>query len=109
MSSAPFVRGSETSRAAADSVVDEVRSMKETIYDLMAAAGAHGMTCSQVEQIMTHRQHQSISARIRGLVLDGRIADSGRKRPGASGRNQRVYVVASESPQGALFAPDELS
>jgi hypothetical protein len=70
--------------------------MKTIAFAMIDGQGSSGMTCSEVEEV-TGWCHQSASARLRELVLDERIVDSGRRRPGASGRSQRVYVNAEEA------------
>ena len=52
-----------------------------------------GLTCDQVEQVLSER-HQSVSARIRELVIAGRIYDSGERRATRSGKEARVYRVS---------------
>lgn len=52
-----------------------------------------GATCDEVE-LQTGQKHQSASARIRELVLLGRVQDSGARRPTRSGRRAVVWVVA---------------
>jgi hypothetical protein len=92
MRSHPYVKGSDTSEAAAASLPDQA-PLKEQIVKLIARAYVRGVTCSEIELLIPHKSHQSLSARIRELVLDGAIYDSGDRRPGSSGRSQRVYQL----------------
>ena len=86
---APYVKGSETSKAAAESIKESTSSIRAKIYALIAASD-FGMTCDEVEA-KTNLLHQTASARVRELVLQKRIADSGAKRKTRSGRGAVVY------------------
>lgn len=95
----PHQRGSETSRAAAVSVKEAVPSMKQTVLDAIIFAGPPGATCDELERVLGMK-HQTVSARIRGLFIDGRIEDKGYKRNTSSGRKAVAWVAR---PQGRLF------
>jgi len=58
----------------------------ELIFDLMSIEPC---TCWEIEK-ETGLKHQTASARIRGLVLEGRLVDSGEKRPTESGRCKAI-------------------
>ena len=96
MSGAPFVAGSDTSKKAAGEVQGRV-VLQRQVFKLVEAAGIAGLTCSQVELAIPQKTHQSLSARLRELVLDGKIIDSGERRQGHSGRTQRVYILKPSS------------
>lgn len=99
---APYVPGSSTSKEAAYSVDAHVKVDKAQIFELVRQAGEHGLTCSEAIAA-TGGLHQSVSARIRGLVIDGLIVDSREKRPCVrSGRNHRVYVLAPDEHEPQL-------
>lgn len=102
MSGRYFVRGSDTSEAAAFAV-DDLGPLEAEVAGLIHRAGEHGMTCSEVEEAIPYKTHQSLSARIKGLVDKDRVVDSGQRRKGASGRLQRVYVTAPEPGQQSLL------
>ena len=88
----PHVKGSDTSRAAANSVAMDARHLRAVVFNHILGSGTVGMTCDQVEETMNGR-HQTISARIRELRNEGRIVDSGRRRPTRSGRSAIVYLA----------------
>jgi hypothetical protein len=90
--SPPHVKGSDTSRAAADSVALDAKHLRAVVFNHILGSGEVGMTCDQVEQIMNGR-HQTISARIKELRNEGRIVDSGQRRPTRSGRSAIVYLA----------------
>ncbi len=72
VSDPPFVRGSETSEAAAASMKPRAAAIRERVYGVIVGAGAAGATCDEVEELLGLR-HQTASARVRELVLAGRI------------------------------------
>ena len=86
---APYVRGSDTSRDAAWSVEGRLGADAQRVYEAIEKS-SDGMTCDEVEESLEMR-HQTASARIKGLRDVGRIIDSGRRRPTRSGRNAAVY------------------
>ena len=85
-----YVRGSDTSRAAARKINPSSLRGKVLLY--VQACGKAGATCDQCEVAMGGR-HQTISARLRELVLMGFVEDTGRRRPTRSGHMAAVYVV----------------
>jgi hypothetical protein len=97
----PSVRGSDTSEAAAESVKHDAQHLRAACYVHVLASGDVGVTCDEVEVIMEGR-HQTISPRIRELVSEGRIIDSGRRRKTRSGRNAAVYIATVNAPQGLV-------
>jgi hypothetical protein len=88
----PHVKGSDTSRAAAESVAFDAKHLRAVVFNHILGSGSVGMTCDRVEEIMDGR-HQTISARIRELRNEGRIVDSGQRRPTRSGRQAIVYLA----------------
>lgn len=88
----PFVRGSSTSEAAADSMTNASGKIRRQVLEHIVALGPHGATCDEIEDALDLR-HQTASARVRELALLSRILDSGRKRPTRSGRNAVVWVA----------------
>jgi hypothetical protein len=88
----PHVAGSDTSRAAAESLRPHLAGLNARVYAAVESAGEDGRTCDEVEVLMDGR-HQTISSRIRHLVQIGCLVDSGRRRRTRSGRTARVYVV----------------
>ena len=85
-----FVAGSDTSEQAADSIRPTRAGMKMTVWRAVYDA-PDGLTCDECE-VITELVHQTCSARIRELVLDGFVYDSGRRRPTRSGRSARIYL-----------------
>jgi hypothetical protein len=95
----PSVAGSETSRAAAESMVPCVAKIREMVrLQIVIMSQFQGATCDEIE-VHLALSHQTASARIRELYLGGHIdyrrnADGTLvKRKTRSGRNAQVYVV----------------
>lgn len=98
----PHVRGSDTSREAAESIIDNARQLRAVVFSCVLSCGEIGVTCDQVEVVMSGR-HQTISARIRELVNEGRIIDTGERRPTRSGRGARIYIATCNAPQDLVI------
>lgn len=95
-----YVPDSDTSIGAADSLTDiTVATLRGKIYALIEGFGASGATCDEVETYLGLR-HQTASARIRELVLIGKIFDTGWRRLTRSGRKARIYYVRRASFNG---------
>jgi len=85
-----FVRDSDTSREAADSVEQHV---SELCGRVLAVIGrSDGATCDEVEATLDLR-HQTASARIREMFLAGKIRDGCERRLTRSGRRATVWVL----------------
>lgn len=85
------VRHNDTSHAAARSMDNTAGSIRDRVYAAIKANGQIGVTSDYLEETMG--RHQTISARVRELVLLGKIRDSGQRRKTRSGRSARVYVA----------------
>jgi predicted transcriptional regulator len=91
---AKYVRGSDTSEAAAMSLQSILPSMSAQVLETLEEAGSHGATCDEVEVELGMR-HQTASARIKGLVDNGLAVDSGMRRRTRSGRKATVWLASS--------------
>jgi predicted Rossmann fold nucleotide-binding protein DprA/Smf involved in DNA uptake len=85
----PYVKGSDTSRSAAESMQRPAETIRA---DVLAYIREGAATCDEVE-VGLGLSHQTIGPRIRELVLMGKVRDSGSRRPTRSGRSARVFVV----------------
>ena len=70
-----------------------ISSVKTKALLLIRAAGPMGMTADAVE-LTLGLSHQSVSARIRELVIEGKIQIALARRITSNGRSARVYVAA---------------
>lgn len=91
----PFVRGSDTSEAASRDVAGRADTLRARCLELVKSANKLGRTCDELEQ-MTGERHQTISARVRELVLAEKIMDSGARRKTSSGSSARIYVFVQD-------------
>lgn len=82
----------DSSRRAAEEIAVEAPALREKIWRHIAALGDAGATCDEVEVTLNMR-HQTASARIRELVLAGRLIDNNERRRTRSKRWANVYVV----------------
>jgi len=90
----PYVQGSATSKAAADSQglkaqVDEARVLAH-----LQACGGIGATDDEVE-LALGMLHQTASARRRGLVLKDFVVNSGYTRATRTGCHATVWITAA--------------
>ena len=88
-----FVSGSDTSKAAAESMRKSAGSIRLLILSHLTIMRDVGATCDQIERALGLR-HQTASARLRELAMQRRIVDSGERRIASSGRKAAVWRVA---------------
>ena len=77
----------ETSKEAAQSV--NATSLEQIVLDVIKRY-PHGCISQDVEFQLAQYRSSSITPRYNQLIKKGLIVDTGEKRPGFSGRNQRV-------------------
>jgi hypothetical protein len=87
----PFVRGSDTSQAAADRIAAAAGNLRRFVLETLRSI-PDGATCDQIE-VECLMRHQTASARLRELFLDEFIFDTGERRETRSGRTARVYQL----------------
>ena len=93
----PFVRGSDTSEDAAKSMKHIAPSDEARVYALFEKAGSYGVTDKEIE-LALGMIHESASARRNGLVLKGKVKNSGDKRRSPSGRKVTVWILGKGVP-----------
>ena len=79
----------DTSIAAAHSMREAADSIRKRVFERISET-KYGMTCDEIEVALDLR-HQTASARLRELVLQGRLVDSKVRRLTRSGRWAVVY------------------
>ena len=79
----------DTSREAGLQV--DTTASERAVYALVVAAGAHGITNSEVARRLNKPIHAT-SGRWIALMEKGLVVDSGRRRKNPNGRNERVMV-----------------
>ena len=77
----------ETSKEAAQSV--DVTKLEQIVLDVIKRY-PNGCISQDVEFVLPEYRSSSITPRYNQLIKKGLIVDTGEKRPGFSGRNQRV-------------------
>jgi len=82
--------GTDTSIAASEQIVERAGTDAERIYNILIKTP---MTCEEIEQA-TGLRHQTASARIRGLAIQGRVRDSGVRRKTVTGRAASVWMTS---------------
>jgi hypothetical protein len=95
VSGIPFVRGSDTSKAAAASIEGHVKTLESQVFDLVRQAGDRGLTDDELE-VLTALSHQTVSARRRTLVLKRMLRDGGQRRRTRSNRLATVWILGED-------------
>jgi Fic family protein len=84
---------SDTSHQAAQSIKPRRTALQDHVeFSVKYGLFPPGATCDEIERA-TGLSHQTASARLRELVLNGRIEDSGERRKTRSGRLATVWRV----------------
>ena len=89
---APPHRGIETSIEGAKKIAPKCNGLHQKIIMLLRDVG--GMNNCELREAIGNIENGTMSARIRELVLQGKVRDSGVKRKGKSGVSQIVWVLA---------------
>lgn len=87
----PFVRGSDTSKAAADSMAERVTRLEAMVLDVLDCL-EDGATDEEIDRCC--RLSRTLRPRRVALVRRGLVRDSGRTRVTTSGRRATVWVLA---------------
>lgn len=95
----PHEQGSETSKAAAESIARASPALRARVEAYLASRGSAGATDNEIELALRMR-HQTASARRRELVQLGHVRDSLARRPTDSGRTACVWAIIPESERG---------
>lgn len=90
-----FAAGSDTSKAAAESIGPRAPTQRRRVFDFIHEAGEHGGTDDEGE-IALGMSPQSYTPRRGELARAGLIRDSGRRRPTASGHPATVWIVTGK-------------
>ncbi len=101
-STAPYVRGSQTSREAAESIKPHTNTLFRQILWQISVSES-GLTCDEAERLLA-LSHQTCSARFRELsscqppLIKKAVNPDGTliKRPTRSGRKAQVFIASIE-------------
>lgn len=88
----PYVKNSDTSKAAAKAMLGKTGSVRRRIYLRIKLAGAYGCTDEQI-QVAEGIDPSTERPRRVELVQAGLIRDSGRRRDLKSGRTAVVWIA----------------
>jgi hypothetical protein len=87
-----WIKGSETSRAAAVSVAPRLNELQGVVMSYIAGRGSRGATDEEITRDLKMNPSTARPRRIE-LVEMGKIRSSGRTRPTVSGRSATVWVA----------------
>jgi len=89
---APYAKGSDTSEAAARSMEPHAETLAWYVLECVRCRVGYGATREEVSDTMKIRI-QTVCARMRELVLNKLVEDSGRRRRTSTGRLAAVMVA----------------
>ena len=85
--------GPDTSMDAAYSI--DPSRLEKLVYKVIFGFGERGCISDEVRERLPHLAYSSVTARYRKLLDRRHIIDTGIRRPGNSGRSQRVMAVSA--------------
>jgi hypothetical protein len=83
--------GPDTSKAAAESV--DTTSLESMVFSAIENFGRRGAIADDILKMFPGFPYSSITARFSALIRKGFVSDTGERRPGRSGRSQRVMIA----------------
>ena len=89
---APYVRGSETSKAAAEDIEPNAGTLRAKVFAALKGIGPVGYTDEELQNVLGMNPSTQRPRRIE-LVAAGLVADSGTTRKTRSGRAATVWVA----------------
>ncbi len=92
----PAQRHSDTSRAAAEAIADRAPSIAARVFRVLVGLGEVGATDEELADILYDFRPETVRARRVGLMHAGRVDDSGRRRPTASGNSAAVWIAVPQ-------------
>lgn len=106
MNTAPYVVGSQTSKAAALSIASHLSPMRAKVFEaILNNPRGEGATCDEIE-MLTGLKHQSASPRLRELEKLGLVRESGKTRKTSTNHEAIVWEwtgVFPDSVQLSIF------
>jgi hypothetical protein len=83
----------DTSHDAAKSV--DTSRLEAMVYDAIKTFGETGCISDQIRDAFPNMPYSSVTARYKALMDKGMIVDTGKRKPGKSGRGQRVMRISN--------------
>lgn len=93
----------DTSHEAAEAV--DTTKLEAMVYQAILSFGPHGCISDQLRHRFYMYPYSSITARYAALIEKKLIYDTGERRPGDSGRNQRVLCATRYRPLAGVRQP----
>jgi hypothetical protein len=87
----PYTKGSATSKAAAESMVEPSKNQRQQAWEFIADRGAYGATSDDLKQYLGF--HHSSTTRLTELVRLGRVERTDDTRPTKSNRQAKVHIA----------------
>lgn len=81
----------DTSVSAAESI--NASRLESVVFDAIQSFGPNGCISDDVQELLAHLSQGTITPRFSKLIEKGAVVDTGLRRPGRSGRRQRVMVA----------------
>lgn len=91
----PYVRGSETSREAAEAIAPDTPTLRRAVLEYLRSRGPTGATDDEMQTALGMHAHTQCPRRIE-LVSAGLVVKSGEKRPTRSGRAATVWTAVTK-------------
>ncbi len=89
----PGYQNTETSKAAARSMVSIAETRREEVFSKISASSFKGITAEQIRKSLELSCNCKVYPRISELRKKGRILDSGRKRRNENGRLATIWTI----------------
>ncbi len=102
MPSAPYTKGSDTSREAAADISKVLHALQRQVYENIVKCGANGTTDDAAE-FRLGMKHTTYTARRGELVKKGLVADTGNRSKTRSGKNAVQWVAVDPGNEAALI------
>lgn len=83
----------DTSKDAASSV--DSTKLEAMVYEAISRFGEAGCISDEIRDLFPDMPYSSVTARYRALLDKGFIIDTGARKPGKSGRSQRVMKATN--------------
>ena len=95
----PPHNGTETSKAAADAIVGDSRTLRARVFGFLIERGVDGATDEEIQHALG-MACQTETPRRRELVKMHLVRDSERKRKTSSGRRAKVWIAITTPQDG---------
>ena len=96
---APYARGNEASREAADGIQHKLEGIRASVFDHIVSCYDIGATNSEIAHSL-RMSKDTTQPRSSELRDNGYIVDSGRLRKNPKGKNETVWLAKADHPRG---------